>query len=272
MPCLKKLVSIYTSWGIDVAAGCAPHRYANLRKIAATWFVRDGKNLTTGFGISLQDLYFFECLFETFRPSTCFVIGNSWGWSSIAISLIIPNSKVVAIDNAIEPQSVEGLNFTNQVAAEEGLNLTVAQASSPHDVPVVMKNEFVTPIEFVFVDGDHTKEQVFLDFNATWPFSSRNTIFLFHDAMDWKLIDGIERASQVSGMPYFLLDGTTSGMAIMFDKSCHPEVEEAISPFMASAAAKRVLDEEVYRTTNRRYHKIRSSVRKRINWVFPRAT
>jgi predicted O-methyltransferase YrrM len=272
MACLTRLVSIYTSRGIDVAVGCSPHRYANLPQIAATWFVRDCKSLTAGLGISLQDLYFFECLFERFRPRTCFVIGNSWGWSSIAISLIIPNSKVVAIDNAIEPQFAEGLNFTNQVAAEEGLNLVAVQASSPHDVPDIIKSKFVTPIDFVFVDGHHTKEQVFLDFNATWPFSTRNTIFIFHDAIDWKLIDGIERASQVSGMPHFLLDGTTSGMAIMFDKSSHPEVEEAISPFMASAAAKRVLNEEVYRKTNRRYLKIRSSVRKRINWFFPRAT
>jgi hypothetical protein len=58
----------------------------------------------------------------------------------------------------------------------------------------------------------------------------------------------------------------------MFDKSCHPEVEQAISAFMASAAAKRVLDEEVHRKTNRRYHTIRSSVRKRIKWVLPRAS
>ena len=264
MPILNELVSIYAKRGIEIATGIPPHRYANLPQIAATWFVHSGESLTVGLGVSLQEIYFLECLFGKFEPRSCFIIGNSWGWSTFALALLNPSAKVVAIDSAVGPQFLEGLNFTNQVAHEHGLNVKAIQASSPEDVPRVMRHEFEGPVEFVFIDGQHTNDQLSRDFDAVLPFASHETVFLFHDVLDWGLLDGLKHASGTAAMPYHLLDGTTSGMGIIFDEAHRPNVADAIAPFIVSASVKRVLNDEVYRKTHRRSVRLRRSIAKRL--------
>src|SRR5262245_39672008 len=115
MPILGKLVSLYESRGIGIATGLAPWRHANLPQTNATWFIRDGKSVTVGLGISSLEVYFLECLFAEFRPASIFIIGNSWGWSTLALALINPQARVVAIDAAYEGGIDEGMALTNRI-------------------------------------------------------------------------------------------------------------------------------------------------------------
>jgi predicted O-methyltransferase YrrM len=267
MPILNPLISLYERRGIHIATGFSPWRYANLPKVAFTWFLRGGACLTNGLGISSQEVYFLECLFEGFRPSRIFVIGNSWGWSTLAVALLNPQARVVAIDSGFDDNALEGLAFTNQVAEEERLNLKVVKATSPGDVPGVLTAEFDGPVDFAFIDGYHTKEQVYLDFAAIRPLATADAVYLFHDVLEFGLEPGVARAAAVIGQPWHVLDGTSSGMAILLDGERRPEVMRAIAPFRASDAAKSLLAHEVYKSTHRRRLKWRRSIDKRVRRV-----
>ena len=264
MPILNRLVSYYETRGIGISAGLNPLRHANAPYVAFTWFIRDGESLTGGLGISLQEIYFLECLFDRYRPKSIFIIGNSWGWSTLGLSLINPQARVVAIDSGHDQNSLEGLDFTNRVAHEEKLNLTVVKASSPHDVSGVIAKEFGGPIDFAFIDGYHTEHQVGLDFAAVRPSAAADAVYLFHDVLEFKLAPAIARAAASVDLPWFTLESTTSGMGILFDPARQPDVAQAITPFRASDVAKPIMDREVYKAKHRHRLKWRRSFDKRV--------
>jgi hypothetical protein len=89
-------------------------------------------------------------------------------------------------------------------------------------------------------------------------------VILFHDVLEWNLGEGTARAAAEAGFPLTVLDGTSSGMGILFDPERRPEVVRAIAPFKASDAAKAVIAQEVHRVTNRHKLRIQRSIRKRI--------
>src|SRR5258708_1297550 len=129
MPILKRLTGLYESRGILISTGLNPCHFGNLLQANFTWFIKDGKSLTNGLGIAMQEVYFLECLFAALHPKNIFAIGNSAGWSSFALSLLNPTARVVAIDAGFDQNALEGLEFTNRVAAEEGLNLRLVKSS-----------------------------------------------------------------------------------------------------------------------------------------------
>src|SRR5260370_20736804 len=128
MPILKRLTALYESRGIHISTGLNPCHFGNLRQVNFTWFIKDGKSLTNGLGIAMQEVYFLECLFATLRPKNLFIIGNSAGWSSFALALLHPAARVVAIDARFDQNALEGLDFTHRVAPEEGLGLGAVRA------------------------------------------------------------------------------------------------------------------------------------------------
>src|SRR6266567_1346904 len=124
MPILKRLTALYERRGILISTGLNPCHFGNLLQANFTWFIKDGKSLTNGF-----------------------VIGNSAGWSSFALALLNPASRVVAIDAGFDENALEGLAFTNRVAAEEGLELRAVKAVSPDDVAAVAAAHMTGPID-----------------------------------------------------------------------------------------------------------------------------
>lgn len=122
MPVISRLVALYQSRGIDIVTGLNPSHFDNYPAAAFTWFIRDGESLTNGLGIALQEIYFLECLFARFRPARLFVIGNAIGWSTLALALLNPDARVLAIDAGTDRNAREGIEFTNAVARDEGLS------------------------------------------------------------------------------------------------------------------------------------------------------
>lgn len=241
MPILPKLISLYTRRGIEISGGPPPWRYANHPYSAYTFFLRNGKSLTNGLGISFQEIYFLECLFASYRPQTIFGVGNSWGWSSLALALLNPDATTVVIDACLDENTDQGLEFTRLVAKEEGLPLQVLNGTSPGDVDSIVQRYLGRPVDFAFIDGGHSAEQVLADFSALLPFTTSSSMFLFHDAVEFGLMDGIQHAAIQSGLPWFVLDGTTSGMAMLYDPAHHPEAELAINSFRTPPSFKEIV-------------------------------
>ena len=266
MPIIRRLTALYESRGIEISTGLSPCHFDNLALANFTLFIKDGRSMTNGFGIAMQEIYFLECLFERFRPRRIFAIGNSTGWSSFALALINPQARVVAIDAGFDRNALAGIEFTNKVAAEEGIDLRAVQAVSPQDVAAVVGEHLAAPVEFAFIDGYHSSEQVVLDFAAIEAHADPGCVYLFHDVHDFKLSPGIEAIARRPGFAWHLLLGTPSGMAIVYDPARHKTLAEDIAPFRASPAALAVVEREIFRRHHRRAYKLGRSLSRRLAW------
>ncbi len=267
MPILKRLTALYERRGILISTGLNPCHFGNLLQANFTWFIKDGKSLTNGLGIAMQEVYFLECLFAGLRPKNLFVIGNSAGWSSFALALLNPASRVVAIDAGFDENALEGLAFTNRVAAEERLDLRAVQAVSPEGIAAVAAAHMTGPIDFAFIDGFHAQDQVVRDFTALRAHAAADCVYLFHDVHQFKLQPGIEEIARLSGLSWQLLLGTPSGMAMVYDAALCPGLADEIAPFRAHDEALALLAAEVWKSQHRRLYKWRRSLAKRRAWA-----
>lgn len=264
MPILGRLTHLYESRGIHVSTGLNPNHFGNFPAASFTWFIKDGASLTNGLGIALQEIYFLECLFEHFHPERIFVIGNSSGWSTFALALLNPSAKVLAIDAGFDKNSLTGIEFTNRVAAEEGLSARAVKGASPADVAAIVHEHGLAPIEFVLIDGYHSVEQVEIDFDAVRPLAAAHCIYLFHDVHEFNLRRGVERIAAKSGLAWDLLLGTPSGMAVMYDRLHRPPAFDDIKPFIATEEALAVVRDAAWSHRHRHLARWRRSLRKRI--------
>jgi predicted O-methyltransferase YrrM len=272
MPIIARLTALYESRGIRIAAGLNPSHYHGFPHAAFTWFVKDGASLTEGLGIALQEIYFLECLFTRFHPKTIFAIGNSLGWSTLALALANPEARVLAIDAATDRLARDGIRFTNAIAVEEGLAVTVIEAHSPEDICRVCRDAGLPPVEFALIDGYHAVEQVVLDFRALRQVAAPGCVYLFHDVANFGLQPGIERIATESGLTWRPMAGTTSGMAIVYNPEATPGLAEDIAPFSASPEVLRVIEDAGWRHRHRHFARWRRSLEKRLGRPRPPVT
>ena len=263
MPILPRLVSLYQSRGIRIATGLNPSHFGDFPLAPFTWFVKDGESLTNGLGIALQEVYFLECLFARFHPRSLFVIGNSLGWSTLALALANPPGSVLAIDAGLDRHASDGIRFTNEVALEEGLAVRVVAGRSPEDVATIVRDAALPPIEFAFIDGYHSVEQIPLDFRAVRNVAAPDCVYLFHDVANFSLTPAIERIAAETGLSHLLLPGTSSGMAILYDPAGRSDLLDDIAPFAAPPETLAVIREAAWKYRHRHLARWRRSLDKR---------
>src|SRR5207249_4304008 len=182
---LGRLISFYAAHGLHVRTGLNPHHFRDHRDAPFTAIYRNGKILSTGGGIALQEVYFFECLFAEYQPASILVIGNAFGWSTLLLSLLNPRARVVALDAGIEGEDTDfGIDLTNRIAKDNGLAVEVVKGSSPQDVEGVVSGRMRQGVDFVFVDGLHTELQQELDYQAAARHRSPDGAFVFHDVVN----------------------------------------------------------------------------------------
>ena len=265
MPVLSRLVDIYESRGFRVSSGLNPVHFQNYALAPSTWLIKEGSSYTNGLGIGLQEVYFLECLFADFNPKNIFIVGNSLGWSTVALSLINSSAHVVAIDDGSDQNALEGINFTNTIAAEEGLNLQVVQGRSPEDVGPAIDHNFEDQVDFVFIDGCHTNDHIVIDFKAIQAKASPDCVYLFHDVHQFNLAPGFQRILSDSGLTGRILLSTPSGVGIAFNPNSTPAVARAIEAFDVDAETIAVIQKEAWQARHRHLTRYRRSLIKRLN-------
>jgi len=265
MSVIPRLFEMYRAEGIDVVSGLNPSHWIGLRAAPFTWFLRDGRSCTTGLGIALQEMLFFECLFDSYKPARLFIIGNSFGWSTVALSLFNPQSQVVAMDAGMDCNSTEGLQGTNKIARKAGLNVEAVQGVSPQDVGTVLAKHFSAPPDFFFIDGMHTNEQIILDFRAVREKAPPGAVFLFHDVHEFDLNRGLAQVVAESGLTVRKLMATPSGMALVYPPSAAASLAPALTVFAPSDELLRIIEAEAHRCMPSRVRWYRSAARMRNN-------
>lgn len=224
MSVLPKLLQIFREHGYQPLTGYNSYFFQNHRDAPFTRLLSGDGQLLGHAGLALQEIMFVEGMQDYFEPANVFAIGNAYGWSSVALSLIFPAARVVALD----PLS-DGIELTNSLAEFNGLPLTAVVGSSPDDVAGTIDRHLAGRVDLSLIDAMHTNEAVLADFKAVQPATHDRTVFVFHDVMTWKLEDAMF-AIRDMGYTMRILTRTPSGMAVAY-RAAGPELDAYISAF-----------------------------------------
>ncbi|MDE2165846.1 MAG: class I SAM-dependent methyltransferase [Alphaproteobacteria bacterium] len=265
MPIIGELTEFYRQEGIELCAGLAPIHVGGLPKAPFTWFFREGKSVTDNLGIAVQEVYFLEHVLAAYAPTRALIIGNSMGWSTLALGLLMPKGMVVAMDTAPDPAMREGLALTNRIATRHNLPVRAVQGTSPQDVANIVDAELGGLVDFAFIDGLHTNEQVVRDYIAVRAKATPDAVYLFHDVVLFGLRSGMSEIGKLAGRMPRLLLGTPSGMAILFDEQAHPALARAVAAFAPPETAIRIVRQAAWDWRHRHFARWRRSVKKRVN-------
>jgi len=255
-----QLYELYRKRGFSLVSGLNPLHWGGLIEAPFTWLVKEGASWTNGLGIALQEVYLLEALAAVHQPKRILVIGNSFGWSALALALANPGAQVVAMDAGFDQNAMAGLDLTNALAADAGLNLRAVKAMSPDDLAQVAR-EFDRPIDFALIDGKHTNDQILLDWRAVHQVAAPDAVFLFHDVHAWNLHDGLERIRAESGLEIKLLMATPSGMALGYPAALGPVLAPVLAVFAPAPELLKVIEDAMWRRDHR------ARVRWRRSWV-----
>lgn len=143
------------------------------------------EGISTGWSISRCDIELFVRLRMVFWPQHIFIIGNSWGYSTLVLSCIFSAASVDAID----PNGL-GVNMTMLVATMARRNIAVFKGFSPKDTHRAMRAKRQL-YELVFIDGEHTNTQMFQDFVGIYPHLAVRSVVVLHDLVWSQLQRGV---------------------------------------------------------------------------------
>lgn len=211
MSILPKLMKAYRDQGLTPLTGYNPAHFNGFSDAPFTQFLNQDKQLVGFLGLALQEIMFLESLGGVLSPKNILVIGNAHGWSTVALSLIFPQAKVVAID-----PGVDGNALTNRIAAACGLNMRAVEGYSPQAVAPVVAEHLNGKPDLVLIDAVHTNEAIIDDFTACRAVASDDAIWLFHDVINCSLVDGVNRIREISGLTVQVLTRTASGITVAY--------------------------------------------------------
>jgi predicted O-methyltransferase YrrM len=137
------------------------------------------EHIKTPLGIAKTDVQIFKDFAVDQQSHKIFVIGNAFGWSVTLLSLLFSDSVIDVIDAEIEHDGRGASEVARKVFASlESSKVNLYIGFSPQQVPDASVNK---PYDLIFIDGEHTKEQVLKDFHAVLDLMSDNCALFFHD-------------------------------------------------------------------------------------------
>ena len=177
---------------------------------------RDGTALRTGAGLALAEIAMLEHVLADVRGH-CLIIGNGFGWSAVALGLILRGrGRVVALDACLEgDDGAIGIEVSNAIARERGLPMAVVRGTSPADIPAIATGHLDGRLDIVLIDGLHTDEQQAVDYEAVRPFCHPGTLVLFHDVLNWRMTASFASIAARDARASVLLSRTPSGMGAL---------------------------------------------------------
>ena len=231
---LSRLLKAYRRHGFVARTGLNPLYFNDPDSPFTHFQSANGEGVPVGGGLAPQEIHFLECLCEGgYRPRHVLIIGNAFGWSALALGLILPEARIVAIDAGIEGSATDiGGTLTRTIAAEEHVSVRVVTAWSPKDVASVVASECDgEPLDLVLVDGLHTNEQLARDFLGVVPHASSTCVFVFHDVLHWHMLEAFNGLQLPPSYERRVLARCPSGMGVVFPSGIDEVAKDAIDAF-----------------------------------------
>jgi predicted O-methyltransferase YrrM len=240
-------VAAYAADGFVISTGLNPTVYHNLHSVPFTWLIREGAEVAEGLGISLPEIYLLECLAAVQPAESILVIGNSFGWSTLALALAQPHARVVGLDSAADRYSLEGLELTARLAEQLGLpHVFPVRGTSPADIPATVEERLGGRIDLALVDGHHTSDQIIAEYRAIRPFLAPNAMVLFHDVQYCGMQPGFDTVVDESGWQGTMLHATPSGIGFLTNDPS-PALARVIAAFAVDPFALEVVRKKAER-------------------------
>lgn len=224
---LVRLLDAFSQQGIQIHVGDSETRTQDPDAQFAKAFNADGTLVSSGAGIALGEVMVLEHLLAEVGGN-CLVIGNGFGWSAVALGLILRGrGRVVAMDACLEGvEGRRGLDLVNAIAARHNLPLEGVEGLSPWDLPGLVTSHLEGRLDVVLVDSLHSDEQQLLDYEGIRPFLAPGAIVVFHDVLNWRMEASFAEIARRDGRGAELLHRTASGLGVLF-----PE-DGAFAPFL----------------------------------------
>jgi predicted O-methyltransferase YrrM len=234
----RTMALLHKHTGVEVVSGLSPTFFQNNFVVPFTCYARDGESVTQELGISIWELMMLERFCRLIRPRSILIVGNGFGWSTIALALMNPDAQVVAIEPHV------AIEQTNRIAFLERLRCIVVQGVSPEDNDRIVRAYCPVVPDFVLIDGLHTSEQIVRDFDSLLGLCGRQAIYFFHDVVLHRMFDGMETISSTArkhGMTTDILMATSSGMAVTYADDAADDIKDVVRIFRPSTKALEVV-------------------------------
>jgi hypothetical protein len=170
--------------------------------------------------ISIRDAWYFMLIADALKDvntrdeQSGLVIGNSFGISTVMIAELLA-APIDAIDAETSNGSDEGSALTRRVCATLDLDVQITKGFSPQDLDIACRRDAYS---FVLIDGEHTNEQIVMDFVGIKDRLTDRCVVFLHDVglrdMDTGWTEVQEIASSM-GLRGFDLSATDSGSSLL---------------------------------------------------------
>jgi predicted O-methyltransferase YrrM len=156
----------------------------------------------TGLGPSVWALH---GLVRALRPETCMEIGSAQGWSTCHIALALKENFAGRL-YAVDPHTRTAWNDAGPTDTHAILRDNLRRCGVCEFVEIVRASSeaaargWVRPIDFLFIDGDHSIQGVRRDWELFSPFLGEFGVAVFHDTT-WER-HGLHRTDM--GVPQFV--------------------------------------------------------------------
>jgi MMP 1-O-methyltransferase len=143
-------------------------------------------NLSRAFGMLYEEevVFLMEVAKQLPEDAVIANFGAGFGTSSLALREVLPNAKITTIDIRREGNPYGGLgneyNAFNDAGLLDKLPIQVHDDSANYGFNLY-KNIGKPVFDFVFVDGDHSKEGLTRDIEAWKPLVKKGGMMAFHD-------------------------------------------------------------------------------------------
>ena len=127
-------------------------------------------------------------LVNRFKPKTILELGTSLGLSTMYMAAVAKNVNVVTVEGCKNTAKVAQVNF-DKIGFR---NITLNNDTFDSFLPDYLKE--VDTLDFVFFDGNHTKEATLNYFNLCVTKANQETVFVFDD-IHWS--DGMTEAWEI---------------------------------------------------------------------------
>ena len=216
---VPELLEAFAGQGIAIRVGDSESRTQDPDAQFAKAFRADGSPLSSGAGIALMEVMILEHLVQDLGGN-CLVVGNGFGWSAVALGLMLRGrGRVLAMDACVEGhEGALGLKLVNDIAAGHGLPKEGVVGVSPRDLPRLVEDRFQGRLDIVLVDSLHTDEQQLLDYDGIRPFLAAGAVVVFHDVLNWRMEKSFEEIARRDARRSALLRRTPSGIGVLYPK------------------------------------------------------
>jgi predicted O-methyltransferase YrrM len=175
------------------------------------------QEISTGYGMPTSDMNVFSVISDRFDKPKIFAIGNAFGLSTLYLGLLFPGSSIDCIDDHSEGNDGKrGTEITNAIAQKHNIDLKITVGRSPEDTKKAMRHR---NYDLIFIDGNHTNEQMIADFNSLEGSLSENCACFFHDVRLSSMQNGFANLKETYQEKYQYIDEiemSGTGMAVIY--------------------------------------------------------